>query len=1137
VGNRRRCSRRLLIALAASAFSVAAAASEPALTVASGPPADLLDVVQVGTGAAPLTNAATATFVVPLLSSGSTGTPIALPTATAGSQRPFGISGTATSEGALELSADGNYLTLAGYGATPGTTGPGGGTINGTTSATVPRVVARVDGAGNVDTSTALSDAFSASNVRGAVSSDGQHFWVTGDGGSTTSGTVKNASIAYAASLGATTSTGLTTSPKQARVPVIAGGNLYMSTSKTPGPGVFQVGSGLPTTNPQTVTSIGAEADPYGFVLLKLNPASSGPDTLYAADGTTGGIFKYSWNGSAWVAEGSAAGPPLGSLTGNVSASGAKLYATTSDGLNVVSFTDTSGAGTPISSGSFTTVATAPVNTVYRGIAFAPAGQVPPPPPTPAPTVSLSDSALGATIDDSFNPTIDATVDDGAFSADQLTVTATSSNQSVVPDSNISLTGTGASRSLSLTPTGVGLATITVTATTPDGVSGHAQFLYGASAAAPDPTSTYLYGSADASTAVDVGDGYSIVADDENSTLRLYRGDRSGRPVKTWNFDSQLGNPAELDLEWSARHGDTIVWGGSESNSKSGDLRPSTSILFATTVSGGGAGTDLSFAGSYAGLRNDLLAWDASNGGVYGFAAAAADGVQPKQSGGFNIEGMEFGAGGSTTAYLGFRAPIVPPANRQAALVVPVTNLLDLVTGAASHASFGPPLQWDLGGQGVREIRRNADDQYLVISGDAGEGGSQHLYTWDGDPAHQPVATDTVLPSPASIDGAWESITHVPDPLVDGATIPLIEDNGDTVWYGGSTAAKDLALGLEKDWADSFTLALSPQTLSFTSSPPDPAYAGTSYTVSASGGASGKPIQFSIDPSSDSGACSITGAAVSLLAPGTCVVDADQDGDFQHAAAARVSQTIHVTAAPAPSVTPVVSGTLGSGGWYVSGVTVSWDVTSPVPASGCAPTTLSSDTGGTLVSCTSTSAGGSTTKDVTIKIDKTKPTVGFSGNAGSYTVAQNVAISCSATDPAPGSGIASSSCPSVSAPAWSLGLGAHSLSASATDNAGNSNSASTGFTVTVTPASLCTLTSQFVQGSSRYQQLSGVARIVVNALVSGGCNLLTQITSSLKPSQKAVLVAAFRQAVQALASAGWLTQPQAAVLANLIGAI
>ncbi len=561
----------------------------------------------------------------------------------------------------------------------------------------------------------------------------------------------------------------------------------------------------------------------------------------------------------------------------------------------MLAFSDTAGAAAPISAGAFATIASAPLNTVYRGIAFAPSGQIPPPPPTPAPTVALADNALGAAIGDPENPTLDLTVADDAFDADQLTVTATSSDPAVVPDANISLSGSGASRTLALDPVGVGTATITVTARTPDGVAGHAHFEYGASASQPDATSHHLYGAADASTAIDVGDGYALVADDEDATLRLYSSDHSGRPVKTWSFTSQMGNPAELDLEWAARRGDTIVWGGSESNSKDGDLRPSASIVFGTTIGGSGATTDLAFAGSYAGLRDDLLAWDAANGGALGFAASAADGVQPKQDAGYNIEGMEFGPGGSSTAYLGFRAPIVPPGARQQALVVPVMNLLDLISGAASHATFGAPAQWDLGGLGVREIRRNAADQYLVIAGSSGEGGAQRLYTWDGVPAHQPVPAGGDLPAPAGIDGAWEAVAGMPATLADGAPIRLVEDNGDTVWYGGSTVAKDLAAGLEKDWTDEVALRLPGQTVSFTSTPAAPAYAGTTYAPSASGGASGKPVVFLIDSASDPGACSIAGGAVSLLRAGRCVIDADQAGGFQYVAAARASQTVQVS--------------------------------------------------------------------------------------------------------------------------------------------------------------------------------------------------------------------------------------------------
>ena len=48
------------------------------------------------------------------------------------------------------------------------------------------------------------------------------------------------------------------------------------------------------------------------------------------------------------------------------------------------------------------------------------------------------------------------------------------------------------------------------------------------------------------------------------------------------------------------------------------------------------------------------------------------------------------------------------------------------------------------------------------------------------------------------------------------------------------------------------------QSITFTSTPPNPAVAGGTYTPTASGGASSNPVTFSVDPSS-SGRCTISG--------------------------------------------------------------------------------------------------------------------------------------------------------------------------------------------------------------------------------------------------------------------------------------
>ena len=100
------------------------------------------------------------------------------------------------------------------------------------------------------------------------------------------------------------------------------------------------------------------------------------------------------------------------------------------------------------------------------------------------------------------------------------------------------------------------------------------------------------------------------------------------------------------------------------------------------------------------------------------------------------------------------------------------------------------------------------------------------------------------------------------------------------------------------------------QSITFTSTPPKPAVIEGTYPVTASGGASGNPVTFSVDPSAD-GSCSISGATVTLVAVGTCVIDANQAGNAGYEAATQVQQSFAVvgtqsitftTTSPSPAV-------------------------------------------------------------------------------------------------------------------------------------------------------------------------------------------------------------------------------------------
>ena len=71
-----------------------------------------------------------------------------------------------------------------------------------------------------------------------------------------------------------------------------------------------------------------------------------------------------------------------------------------------------------------------------------------------------------------------------------------------------------------------------------------------------------------------------------------------------------------------------------------------------------------------------------------------------------------------------------------------------------------------------------------------------------------------------------------------------------------------------------------------------------------------------------------------------------------------------------PSITPTISGTMGNNGWDVNDVIVSWVVSDPESAItssiGCGPTTISADTSGTTLTCSATSAGGTSSQSVKI---------------------------------------------------------------------------------------------------------------------------------------------------------------------------
>ena len=100
-----------------------------------------------------------------------------------------------------------------------------------------------------------------------------------------------------------------------------------------------------------------------------------------------------------------------------------------------------------------------------------------------------------------------------------------------------------------------------------------------------------------------------------------------------------------------------------------------------------------------------------------------------------------------------------------------------------------------------------------------------------------------------------------------------------------------------------------PQTITFTSAPPNPGTVGGSYQVSATGGGSGNAVVFS---SLTLGVCSFSGATVNFVAAGRCTIAADQAGSANYQSARRVTQGIAIDTRPVANAGAAQTGYEGS---------------------------------------------------------------------------------------------------------------------------------------------------------------------------------------------------------------------------------
>ncbi len=348
-----------------------------------------LVVSQVGDGSAPLRADTSAVMILrqfPLTGGASTYT-LTMPIAPNGTNKALTGKGKSTIEGLLTLSPNGLFLTAVGYDIAPGKL------IDSALKS--KRVYGLITGDGTINTTTALTT--TSNNLvdpRIAITLDGTGFWATFNGNG----------VRYF-DIGATTTTAVQSNPlNNARSVNIFNNQLYYTTNSSTGPHVGTISGAAngtftqtnlpkntnggntntaPVALPGTQDALGNDliSVPNQVVFLKTTTGEGEPDIFYAANNDTGAqkIEKWVFNNvsSKWEAKGTVAIDEatqgiLRGITGRIVNGTAQIYVNTE--TQILSITDPLALTSIITDADngLTVLATAPVNTLFKGIALSP---------------------------------------------------------------------------------------------------------------------------------------------------------------------------------------------------------------------------------------------------------------------------------------------------------------------------------------------------------------------------------------------------------------------------------------------------------------------------------------------------------------------------------------------------------------------------------------------------------------------------------------------------------------------------------------------------------------------------------------------------------------------------------------------
>ncbi len=230
------------------------------------------------------------------------------------------------------------------------------------------------------------------------------------------------------------------------------------------------------------------------------------------------------------------------------------------------------------------------------------------------------------------------------------------------------------------------------------------------------------------------------------------------------------------------------------------------------------------------------------------------------------------------------------------------------------------------------------------------------------DPASQTITFTSTAPTSATVGGPTYTVTATGgasgNPVTfSSGTTAICTVSGSTVTFVGTgtcdidaNQAGNTNYTAAPQAVQSVTVGKGSQTIIFTSTAPTNAtVGGPTYTVTATGGASGNPVAFS---SGTTAICTVSGSTVTFLGAGTCDIDANQAGNANYTAAPQAVQPVTVGKA---AVTTTVTGSPNPAN---PGQTVTYTaVVSPNPGGGFMAFT---DNGAVIAGCAAVPVDSST---------------------------------------------------------------------------------------------------------------------------------------------------------------------------------